>query len=367
MKGRIFISAFTQKDTLFAKGIALCLLLIHHLFYEGNIKYPFNEISISGHQLFMEIGQYSKVCVAIFVILSGYGLSESIRLRPLNIKEFYLKHLSKIYMNYWFTLAIFVPIGVLFFNRSFIEVYKSHIALKLLLNVLGFQQYFGYYGYNPTWWFISAIIALYLIFPFLRTLTVNYRHYFLVICFSLMFVNVQSMHFNPYETIKYWIFPFVFGIYCSENNIFYELECIRKKYAISNLSCLFIYIFLLIMLALQRTYGLLVTYVMVDTFFGFTIILIGKDFLSKSNYFNKYMVIIGKHSFNIFLFHTFIYAFYFTDFIYLSRCPPIIFLVLLISCLFISLVLEKMKQILNIYILYQKIINIRLKSSILVY
>ena len=56
--------------------------------------------------------------------------------------------------------VIFVLIGVLFFNRNFYDVYTSQVTLKLLLNLLGFQQYFGYYGYNPTWWFISAILAL---------------------------------------------------------------------------------------------------------------------------------------------------------------------------------------------------------------
>ena len=352
---------------MFAKGISLCLLLTHHLFYQGNTVHPFYEISVSGHQIFMEIGQYSKVCVAIFVILSGYGLSESIRSRPLNIKEFYLKHLSKIYINYWFMWIIFVPVGVLFFNRTFSEVYTSQVALKLFLNFLGFQQYFGYYGYNPTWWFISAIIALYSIFPFLRTLVVNYKHYFLFICFFLMFVNVQSVHgFNPYATINYWIFPFVFGIYCSENNIFNKLESFRKKHGISTTSYLFICLFILALFALQRTYGLLVTGVMVDTFFGFTIIIIGKNFLSKDKYFKKLMEAIGKHSFNIFLFHTFIYAFYFTSFIYWFKYPPIIFIVLLSSSLALSFILEKIKSVLRINILDKKIARINFKSSIII-
>jgi len=303
------MNAFTKKDTLFAKGIALCLLLIHHLFYEGNAFHSFYEISIFGHKIFTEIGLYSKVCVAIFVILSGYGLNESVRLNPINIKKFYLKHISNIYINYWFIWIIFVPIGLLFFNRNFNYVYTSHVTLKLLLNLLGFQQYFGYYGYNPTWWFISAILALYAIFPFLRTLVVKYKHYFLLVSFFLMFGELDlSPRFDPYATIHTWIFPFVFGIYISENKIFYRMESFKKK-SVSNKYYLLLYILILTILVIQRTYGALITGMNVDAFFGFIIILIGKDFLSKINYLKEYIITIGEHSFNIFLFHTFIFYF----------------------------------------------------------
>lgn len=319
----------------------------------------------------MEIGQYSKVCVAIFLILSGYGLSESTRSNPINIKKFYLRHIPKIYTNYWLIWIIFVPIGILFFNRTFNDVYTTQIVPKLLINFLGFQDYFGFYGYNPTWWFISAILALYMIFPFLRTLVVKYKHYFLFICIFIMFINVKPViihgyEFNPYSTIKYWIFPFVFGIYVSENELFCKLKYFKKKYSTFNDFHLSIYILFLAIFALQRTYGLLLDDVKIDAFFGFTIILIGKDFLSKSNNLNKFMKVVGEHSFNIFLFHTFISYFYFSKFIYFFRYPPIIFLVLLISCILISVALEKIKSTLKINLLYNKITKLDLQSSIIV-
>jgi len=51
------------------KGIALLLLLWHHLFYQH---------SEFGH-LTYTLAVLSKVCVALFVILSGYGYSESVK------------------------------------------------------------------------------------------------------------------------------------------------------------------------------------------------------------------------------------------------------------------------------------------------
>lgn len=61
------------------------------------------------------------------------------------------------------------------------------------------------------------------------------------------------------------------------------------------------------------------------------------------------MEYIGRHSFNIFLFHTFIYAFFFPAAIYWSRNPIIIFFSLLISCLVISAAIEKLKEYIGFY------------------
>lgn len=59
------------KDTNVLKGVALLLLLWHHLFYKENGLY--DDLYIAGHGLVNELSIVSKVCVAIFVFLSGYG------------------------------------------------------------------------------------------------------------------------------------------------------------------------------------------------------------------------------------------------------------------------------------------------------
>lgn len=53
---------------------------------------------------------------------------------------------------------------------------------------------------------------------------------------------------------------------------------------------------------------------------------------------------MGKHSMNIFLFHTFIFYYWFKEFIYSPRNPFIIFCLLMGLCLTISLLVERMKK-----------------------
>ena len=57
---------------------------------------------------------------------------------------------------------------------------------------------------------------------------------------------------------------------------------------------------------------------------------------------------LGKHSFNIFLFHTF-FLIYVHQYIYWSKNPILIFMTLLLLCIIVSIVIECIKQIFGIY------------------
>ena len=74
------------------------------------------------------------------------------------------------------------------------------------------------------------------------------------------------------------------------------------------------------------------------------------------------LVFLGKHSMNIFLFHTFIYYFYFYDWVYYSRNPLLIFLTLLLICIALSLFLERVKEFLR-YNKLCELIMLRLKCK----
>ncbi len=52
-------------DTSVLKGIAICAMLCHHLFYQN---------PESGYVVW-HLAMLGKVCVAIFLLLSGYGLT----------------------------------------------------------------------------------------------------------------------------------------------------------------------------------------------------------------------------------------------------------------------------------------------------
>lgn len=151
-----FVLSLSQTSSL--KGIALIALLVHHLFYLRTGKY--DDIHLTGDlYLFNQIGLVCKVCVALFVFLSGYGLTVvADRTGSINNRVFYVRRFTKLMSNYWLIWLFFVPVGIFFMGRTFPNVYADHsIGLCLLADLAGLSLALGVPSYNATWWFYSCI------------------------------------------------------------------------------------------------------------------------------------------------------------------------------------------------------------------
>ena len=72
----------TKSDSNACKGIAIIMMLAHHLFYDVYdiaqlpIKYGF---IISNFDNMNMVGFLGKMCVSVFTFLSGYGIAKSIQ------------------------------------------------------------------------------------------------------------------------------------------------------------------------------------------------------------------------------------------------------------------------------------------------
>lgn len=200
----------SRGDTATLKGVALLMLLIHHLFYIQNGR--FDDIAIYGNiSLVNMTGQVCKVCVALFVFLSGYGLSATYsKHRKIKFTAFFKKRFKKLFVNYWLIWILFVPIGVIFVGRTFEQVYGQEIISKFLLDFIGLIYLTGEYGYNPTWWFYSCIIILYLLFPFIMLGSLHRvsRYGMLLISIALI---VLPFHITFIEPIRYYLIAFLAG------------------------------------------------------------------------------------------------------------------------------------------------------------
>lgn len=345
------IILFTKDDTAFAKGIALILLLIHHLFFKGaGIRYE--GLYIGGFEIYSILSLLGKVCITIFVILSGYGLSESFKSRKEGYLKFIYRHTKKIYLNYWFFWLVFVPIGIFFFGRTLSLVYGDPLWPKLLINFFGMQELFRFYGYNPTWWFVTLIVLLYLLFPILNLLVEKLKAWSLVLFTGLMYLNllIDINKFPLINVLYIYMASFALGIYLSKTD---GLSKITSYFSFKK-SKWFIYpivlgLFTLLRIFVQLKVGVLEA-TKLDAVYGLAIILFSHQFFRRG-WLTEQIRLIGVHSFNIFLFHTFIYSLFLSSLIYWLRYPPSIFIVLLFSCLIISIGLEYIRAGSRKYIL----------------
>lgn len=324
------MQVLTLKDTNVLKGVAILLLLLHHCLYTGEV---YDDIIIHGHPVFLNIGKFSKLCVALFVFLSGYGLTAK-TMKDGGIGtlwSFYRHRYMKLMLNYWVVYLIFVPIGILFFHRTFPTVYGENWWFKAIVDFLGLHQaVIGHpYGYNATWWFFSCIILLYALFPLLW----KYRDWWMImIPFSIMLPTVLFWHNGLNECALYslaFICGLVYALYGEKGNL--------RSLTGGGKLCM------LILLGIGCLYRF---YTCSEIKWDAAIVVLGVSLYSSVSFpriITSLFAFLGKHSYNIFMFHTFIFYYYFHDLIYWSSNPVIICLTLLFVCVILSMAIEFVK------------------------
>lgn len=322
------------------------MLLIHHLFYiqEGS----YDDIYVGNYGIVHIFSLACKACVPLFIFLSGYGLAIGTK-KFANVDwcAFYVKRAIKLYSNYWLMWLLFVPIGVFVFGRTFDTVYGEHILRNFTLDLFGLLNCLGTYGYNPTWWFYSCIILLYLLFPFIMTLCKTNNRWIVNIIFWLS-ILVYFRAFNFMSPIRPYLLPFTIGILAANM----QIDSILPPPVFRNLRhgmindnhekvVIIMCVLAIIMCIIVRNFTKFA--LILDSLTAIFVVLLYKR-LHFGPYTHRGLRFLGRHSFNIFLFHTFIYFFYLPQFIFWSRNPFIILITLTSFCITLSVVVEYLKE-----------------------
>ncbi len=326
------IKNFSKRHTLLIKGIATLLLLFHHLFYK--MKY-FKECIVWNDdwaKILNLIAKNSKVCVALFLVVSGYGLVKSANRSQKDVTfSFSLKHIFKILVPLWFIYILFVPMGY-FFDRSFVDLYGTEKSSwwYLLTDLTGVTYLLKVYPKaNETWWFFGVIIRLYMLFPiFYYSIKKNSTVTFLT-CYYL----TARRGFE-------WLLPFVVGMIIAEKDFF---AVILQQRGIRKFACLVINVLLFVLFfKLRKTHG-----TEYDAFFSVSIIAVVLCIFNPDRLIGKVLCVFGENSANIFMFHTFIYSKYFREYVFWFGYPLLIFIALACICLILSVGIEEVKKLIR--------------------
>lgn len=163
---------------------------------------------------------------------------------------------------------------------------------------------------------------------------------------TLLFMKLLFIPF--FEPIRYYLFAFALGIYLEEKRTLSRIDFKNK---------VMVNIFILLFLITWRQFGPVLNGIFVDSFLVLSIIVLYNSLKHKLNRLGVCLSFFGKHSFNIFLFHTFIFYYYYQSYIYYLRNPFLIFFLLLSVCLILSVFLEYLKNRIGIYHLQKLIID----------
>ncbi|CAI1781804.1 acyltransferase family protein [Serratia proteamaculans] len=311
----------------YLKGIAIILMLIHHLFaYPSRISpdipvyHMVNSVDIE-----MFVGLFGKICVSMFLFLSGYGFSLK---KEVSFKYIWSK-LKNLYISYWIVLFIFVPIGIIFFPG---ERYSLSPSL-FFENLIGIKS-----TYNSEWWFFKLYVLYVLSLPLLSRLNIGPLLGLLFLA-ALCGKGLQYVAGAPEVLIEYctWLLPFGFGMVFGRSQKMPPNSWLVKL--ITTLSRTHPLILLMVTVAVfivAHNPGLL----LVTPLF---IIALMKTADGLGSTVNRVVSELGKHSLYMWLTHSF-YCYYFTQkLIFAPRYTPLILLLLIAVSYLTSLVLSRIE------------------------
>lgn len=349
LAGDASTTAFTKEHTRIVKGIAVLMLLFHHLFndypeYEGHYV---NYWPLTGDQV-TNIALACRVCVAIFVFITGYGLAASYaktfsggrKETPRELTKFSLTRWWNLMTRYWFVVVLAWVSGQ-FLGRRPWDVYGPGFLstfTRAVLDFFGISESFQSGWFNPTWWYMSLAILMIFLAPLVLYAARRVGSLPILVAFWLVLGG-----FKFTATVALSLPSFFFGIVCFDYRLFDRWKGLwsDRRWGSMVKSCL-----LVVAMA-----GCLVCYVNYN-FLGALDVLLAwlfcaavMTFVSVVPGIREFLGLFGKHSDNMFFTHTLLYSYFFLDFYYSFQIPVVILLVLAATSLALSIVIEKVKSL----------------------
>jgi len=136
------------------KGFAMVLVLLYHI----------------GGVLGWENWLHGEVGVDIFLIISGFTLV--LTSRDIPVGTYLKRRLLRIFPSYWVALAFYVIMNDWFFGSN----YSVTTIVLHVLGLHGFSRGVYFSDISDSFWFISMILAMYLVFLVVRARLADLSH-----------------------------------------------------------------------------------------------------------------------------------------------------------------------------------------------
>ncbi len=298
--------SFTKEHTEIIKGIAILLMLFHHLFgfpewYTAEVSYI--GLPLRAHTLEYAIGQLGHICVSLFAFITGYGMFFSYKKGGI-IKKSCKKGISFL-VGYWLILfGIAIPVNL--------ALGKTDITLKLILeNMFTYDHTLVSFA-----WYVRFYLAMLITLPIFYFMLTDKAYIsipaFLLIPFGANYLlsTVSGTSFlivkGVYFSMEYflWITPALMGLCFARYGLF---EKIGNLFACLKKGEIFVCTGLMLVLMYLRAYkedtiGVIFS---LDCIYAPAFIFLAckiSDILPRFS--NSFLKLMGKHSANIWFIHS---------------------------------------------------------------
>lgn len=360
---------FTKEHTMQMKGIAIIILLFHHCFlnaqrwatvpYEklattkGWGYYPISFAPFSSHTI-QYLASFSKICVAMFVFMTGYGMwvSYESQKKKTTMSNYIKKRMVTLMTGF---LIIFVVTEILAIPTGrFIEVYGHDFrsVVYMIIDALGLAKLLGTPLFCLTWWHMSLAIVLIMIFPFVHSIMEKYQ--WVVVVASI--IVPRACGFGQSTDLFRYLLAYTLGMYFAQHDL---LARIKEKFMEQNvagklLSLIVSLIGLAVIIKCRQNAWIGWKYLdFWDGFAAMYVIVNSYIYILNGKWIVKGLGFLGKHSMNIFLIHSFYRDVFFHEFTYSFYYAWLDYIVLMAISLVTSIVLEWFKKLIR----YEKFID----------
>lgn len=360
---------FTKEHTMQMKGIAIIILLFHHCFlnaqrwatvpYEklattkGWGYYPISFAPFSSHTI-QYLASFSKICVAMFVFMTGYGMwvSYESQKKKTTMSNYIKKRMVTLMTGF---LIIFVVTEILAIPTGrFVEVYGHDFrsVVYMIIDALGLAKLLGTPLFCLTWWYMSLAIVLIMIFPFVHSIMEKYQ--WVVVVASI--IVPRACGFGQSTDLFRYLLAYTLGMYFAQHDL---LARIKEKFMEQNvagklLSLIVSLIGLAVIIKCRQNAWIGWKYLdFWDGFAAMYVIVNSYIYILNGKWIVKGLGFLGKHSMNIFLIHSFYRDVFFHEFTYSFYYAWLDYIVLMAISLVTSIVLEWFKKLIR----YEKFID----------
>lgn len=354
-------NGLTKKDSALIYGIAILMMIYHHLFSLpqrlGDVTY-FSVLNTTlGSITEQRLAWLCRLCVPFYAFISGYGLCSIISAKKYtercsvnSIFQNYrlaFKQIFKLLKKYWLVFAVFIPLGVTFFNLYLVGPITFTKSLVGLVS-----------EYNYEWWYIKQYMMMVLLFPLFDFMLCNvvsfmdksilkkYKYgkiltlIFVFLCGFLLLIFRNAPVFRLlilqlHNGVFVFTLVFFVGFLCS---FFHLFEIGANNLTFQKIKPVLAFLMLFACFAIRWIRAYDSVYCKYDAFITAPIIYSIVILCSYSKPLTKFFSYFGKYSTYMWLTHSFFCFYYFSNWILAAKVSFFMFLAAVILSLITAII-----------------------------
>lgn len=205
MKGK-----FDKNVTSQMKTMALIMMLVHHMWKESELT-RFEPIAFE--HILLSLGVMGKICVGIFMFLSGYGMMASTITGGGGTYSI-AKRLKKVLLPFWLIVALVSPYLLIQGFVSWTDVITDSLLLTRIM--------------NGSWWFMQTYVIFVICFPLFAKSLHNTRVWIPLFVVSILCFQPLANEIRQYSEDGHYLlyyFPLLYsGMVARKLSLFDFLE-----------------------------------------------------------------------------------------------------------------------------------------------